>query len=391
MNAHCLFSYFLHKFLSDEFFSIVCLPAIKKVMTQNNKEEKLLQVIFKLLNLITGFLLVIAMLLYIIFFGVPEVFQKKKIVQVIQLPVHPEKKETASDMWQAPDTSLIPKDESGKLIRYGRMLIANTSYFLGPKGKVHQMSNGMNCQNCHLEAGTKPFGNNYSGVASTYPKFRERSGSIESIYKRVNDCFERSLNGKSLDTLSKEMQAIKAYIVWLGKDVSKGERPKGVGLTKLTFLDRAADPEKGKLIYAEKCSSCHNLHGEGKMNADGLTYQYPPLWGPNSYNIGAGLYRLTRLAGYIKSNMPFGATYDNPQITDEEAWDIAAYVNSQPHPLKDLKKDWPNSSDKAVDEPFGPYTDTFTEKQHKYGPFEPIAAFKKKEKEKKAVKPIAKN
>src|SRR5690606_37045308 len=78
----------------------------------------------------------------------------------------------ARAVWQAPDTTLIPEDAQGELIRYGHQLIAHTSVYLGPKGKVTPISNGMNCQNCHLKAGTVPFGNNYGKVASTYPKFR---------------------------------------------------------------------------------------------------------------------------------------------------------------------------------------------------------------------------
>lgn len=350
---------------------------------KNNSEQNFIEAIFKLLNLIICLFLLIGMLIYINFCGVPEIFSSKKHRKIEIVKTMPEKKsDTITNVWIAPDTNTITNDAQGKLINYGRSLIANTAYYLGPKGSVKHMSNGMNCQNCHLDAGTKPFGNNYSGVASTYPKFRERSGASENIYKRVNDCFERSLNGSGLDSLSKEMQAIKAYLVWLGKDVKKGDKPNGAGLTKLAFLNRAADPIKGKLVYIAKCQLCHSDNGEGKMNPNNITYQYPPLWGKSSYNIGAGLYRLTKFAGYVKSNMPLGATYDNPQLTDEEAWDIAAFVNSQQRPLKDLHKDWPNISNKSIDEPFGPYTDGFTENQHKYGPFESIAAFKKKEKEK---------
>lgn len=352
--------------------------------SEKNKknEEKLLDVVFKLLYLIIALMMVVAVLIYINFAGVPDIFKEDKVVAVAPIPANEASSEKTdepkSDLWTAPDTLNIPNDETGKQVRYGKQLIANTAYYLGPNGIIQHSSNGMNCQNCHLDAGTKPFGNNYSAVAATYPKFRERSGSMESIYKRVNDCFERSLNGKALDTLSKEMQAIKAYIIWLGKDVPKGEKPKGSGLTELKFMNRAADPEKGKLIYIEKCQSCHMEKGEGKLNTDNLTYQYPPLWGEHSYNIGAGLYRLSRFAGYVKSNMPFGATHNNPQLTDEQAWDVAAFVNSQQRPSKDLSKDWPKKSGKPVDHPFGPYSDNFSEKQHKYGPFEPIAEFKKK-------------
>lgn len=286
-------------------------------------------------------------------------------------------------LWHAPDSNLIASLPNADLVAYGRQLIKNTASFLGPKGSVDHRTNGMNCQNCHLDAGTRPWGNNYGSVASLYPKFRERSGTNETIVKRVNDCIERSLNGTALDSTSREMQAIVAYIQWVGSAVPKGQKAEGSGLVELAYLDRAADPAKGKMVFIEKCITCHNPDGQGKLNADGKTYLYPPLWGPNSYNHGAGLYRLSRLAGYVKANMPQGATWDRPQLTDEQAWDVAAYINSQGRPTKDLSKDWPNIAGKPVDHPFGPFADTFPEEQHKYGPFEPIAEARKTTAEKK--------
>jgi thiosulfate dehydrogenase len=280
------------------------------------------------------------------------------------------------DYWTAPSfyTENIEEGEDRQQLIYGEDLVANTSKYFGPLGSVARTSNGMNCQNCHLDAGRKPFGNNYGGVASTYPKFRERSGSIESIKRRVNDCFERSLNGKALDTASKEMLAMVAYIKWLGKYVTKGVKPKGSGITELRFLDRAASPDKGKIVYVQKCQRCHGSNGEGLKDVNNISYVYPPLWGEHSYNTGAGLYRVSRLAGYAKDNMPFDppTTHFTPQLTDEEAWDVAAFINSQPRPAGELSKDWPNLAGKPFDHPFGPYADGFSEQQHKYGPFQPI-------------------
>jgi thiosulfate dehydrogenase len=264
------------------------------------------------------------------------------------------------------------------LTRYGRELIENTSYYFGPKGTVIPITNGMNCQNCHLDGGTLPWANNYSAVVSTYPKFRDRSGSLETVSKRVNDCFERSLNGVALDTTSREMNAILSYLHWLGDDIPKGKKPKGSGIMDLPYLDRAADPVKGKVVYQAKCQVCHGADGQGQPNIEGYGYVYPPLWGKNSYNSGAGLFRLSRFAGYVKNTMPFGqADHKNPQLSNEEAWDVAAFVNSQPRPQKDLGKDWPDISKKPVDHPFGPYADGFSEEQHKYGPFEPIVKARK--------------
>lgn len=286
--------------------------------------------------------------------------------------------EPVSLYWSPSDISTISDSGLLKKVEYGKKLIQHTAVYLGPKGSVARISNGMNCQNCHLDAGTRVFGNNYGSVASTYPKFRARSGTTEDIYKRVNDCFERSLNGRPLDTLSEEMQAIKAYIEFIGSNVPKGTKAEGSGLKELAFLDRAADPELGKKVYLAKCLSCHQANGAGTLLADGTEYVYPPLWGAASYNDAAGLFRLSNFARYVKYNMPLGATHENPQLTDEESWDVAAYINSQKRPHKKTPLDWPDVSKKPVDHPFGPYKDTYSQVQHKFGPFKPIQEFYKK-------------
>jgi len=283
-----------------------------------------------------------------------------------------------NSFWHPPDTSSIPSGEHGALVRYGRELIEHTARYLGPNGKVMSVSNGMNCQNCHLQAGTRPFAANYSAVASTYPKFRHRSGTVEGFEKRVNDCLERSLNGKALPVKSREMKAIVAYLQWLGKDVPPGTTPKGTGLITLSFMKRAADPVKGKLHYSRNCSRCHGENGEGQKTERGIEWQYPPLWGAHSYNTGAGLYRISKLAAFIKANMPFGVSYEKPQLSDEEAWDIAAYVNTMPRPHKNFPQDWPDITYKPMDYPFGPYADSFPETTHKYGPYEQILAMTKR-------------
>jgi thiosulfate dehydrogenase len=272
--------------------------------------------------------------------------------------------------WSPPDSTLIPETPEGKLVLYGYNLVAHTSMYLGPQGTVMSVTNGMNCQNCHLNAGKKIFGNNYSAVASTYPKFRDRSGTIETIEKRVNDCIERSLNGKALNENSEEMRAFVAYIKWVGSNVPKGTSPEGVGLLVPDFLDRPADPKKGLIVYQESCARCHGLNGQGQKSGNGIEWKYPPLYGSESYNVGAGLFRLSRFAGYVKANMPSDvATFEKPALTDEQAWDVAAYINSMPRPDKDISMDWPDISKKPIDHPFGPYADNFNETQHKYGPF----------------------
>ncbi len=279
-------------------------------------------------------------------------------------------------IWIAPDSTTIPQNDSGDLIRYGKKLIASTSKYFGPNGSLGHNTNGMNCQNCHLDAGTKAWAGNFGSVASLYPRFSDRRGSAETINQRITDCFERSMNGNAPDSNSREMKAMNAYIRWVGKDVKKGKKPPGTGLELLTYIERPADPEKGKLVYVQKCQLCHGANGDGK--SDSLAgYLYPPLWGEHSYNTSAGLYRLSKFAGFIKDNMPYGSDYKNEHLSNEEAWDLAAFVNSQPRAVKKFNQDWPDILLKPVDLPDGPFADSYTPKQHKYGPYAPIAKYKK--------------
>jgi len=279
--------------------------------------------------------------------------------------------ETAKEnKWTAPAISTLPSGPEGQSIRYGHQLVSHTAKYLGPKGSVLQITNGMNCQNCHLEAGTKLFGNNYAGVASTYPKFRARSGSIETIEKRVNDCIQRSLNGKPLSSESEELKSFVAYIKWVGSQVPKDSIPKGTGIEIPTLLDRPANPEHGRVVFQQNCTRCHGNNGEGMRVVGSDEWLYPPLYGPDSYNTGAGLYRLSRFAGYVKYNMPNDlASYEKPFLTDEQCWDVAAYINSMPRPGFDISADWPDISKKPFDHPFGPFSDQRTDQEHKFGPW----------------------
>ncbi|MCC8423466.1 c-type cytochrome [Mucilaginibacter sp. UR6-11] len=278
---------------------------------------------------------------------------------------------TVQSLSQAPSPKITAE------ILYGKDLIVRTAYYLGPNGKVAHLTNGMNCQNCHNDAGTKFYGLNLIATAANYPQYMPRTGNVMSVAGRINGCLQRSLNGKPLDTTSREMKAMVAYIRWLGKNVPKGQKPAGSSVLKLAYMQRAASPLKGETVFMQKCQACHGANGQGLVSADKIAYIYPPLWGPNSYNDGAGLYRIITFAAFVKSNMPFGTTYKKPQLSDEEAWNVAAFVNSQPRPHFDQHQDWKDQRRKPVDFPFGPYADKFSEQQHKFGPYKPIADLQK--------------
>ncbi len=283
-----------------------------------------------------------------------------------------------------PDTSTIPHDMFGDMVRYGRDLVVNTAYYIGPNGTVGKyLGNKMNCTNCHLDAGTRPFGWNYFSAHARYPQYRGRENKILTLGQRINNCIERPHSGIPMPLDSKEIVAISCYIMWLGKNVPVGHHVKGDENLEVELPNRAADPDKGAVIFAENCASCHGADGQGQWKGDSSTYIYPPLWGPKAYQAGSSPYRVVKMARFIKANMPDKkAFWSKPFLTDEQALDVAAFINDDRIHFRPQKKDksvvdYPNIKSKAIDYGIGPFIDTFSEMQHKFGPFKPIEEYRK--------------
>ncbi|GAA4795114.1 hypothetical protein GCM10023231_24390 [Olivibacter ginsenosidimutans] len=263
--------------------------------------------------------------------------------------------------------------EEGKMAEYGHKLITETYALIGPGTQKAITGNKLACSSCHLDGGTKSFAAPYIGLSGVFPIYIGREDKIESLEERINGCFERSMNGKAIDVNSKEMRAIMSYIKHLSKDAPVGTRLKGQGFVDFKAPDRAADIKKGAIIYKNTCATCHGPDGGGlkgtKGNREG-GYVYPPLWGEDAYNDGAGMARLLTAARFIKGNMPLGVTHDAPLLSDEDAFDVAAYINSHERPVKANRElDYPNLAKKPVDCPYPPYQDEISQEQHQLGPF----------------------
>jgi len=270
------------------------------------------------------------------------------------------------------------------MIRYGRDLVLNTAHYIGPNGTVGKyLGNKMNCTNCHLDAGTRPFAFNFFSSYARYPQYRSRENEVLDIGQRINNCIMRPHSGIPLPLGSKELIAMECYIRWVGTGVPTGAHVRGDENLDLDLPDRAADPQKGAEVYAKNCASCHGPNGEGQWTPDSSTYVYPPLWGYASFQKGSSPSRVLKAAGFIKANMPNKlATWRKPVLTDEQCIDVAAFINDDeihPRPVKKDKTipDYPDPTTKSIDYDMGPYADSFSEKQHKYGPFKPIIEYHK--------------
>jgi thiosulfate dehydrogenase len=280
--------------------------------------------------------------------------------------------------WTPPELAAVGEDPFGRLVRYGHALFTATANEIGPAvsdPKLRFAGNNLACKNCHLQAGTEPFAMPLIGVWGQFPQYRAREGTVEMLQDRINGCMERSMNGRALPLESREMIALSSFMRWLSTGVPDGANLVGAGTLQIKEPARAADPGHGAQIYAQSCAACHGPDGLGQRAQAGAGYQIPPLWGPDSFNNGAGMSRLLTAAAYAMHNMPLGTTFNAPVLSDGDAYDVAAYMVSQQRPqMAHLDKDFPIRLQKPIDTPYGPYADGFSVEQHTFGPFGPIRA-----------------
>jgi len=277
------------------------------------------------------------------------------------------------------DVATLDDSEESLVIKYGHELFVNTPKYIGPNNSKLNMAyagNSLSCNNCHLSAGTKPFSAPLIGIIQRFPQFRGRENKIGTIEERINGCMERSMNGRKMPEQSKEMNAIVRYLSWISRYSPADGNIEGKGFLKIIIPDREVNLSHGATVFRKICSECHGFDGQGLKDKGSFVYTYPPLWGEGSFNNGAGMTRVITAAQFIKGNMPFGVTYLNPQLTDDQAFDVAGYISQQARPVKkNLEEDFPNLVKKPVSTGYPPYADPFSTEQHQVGPFLEIIAY----------------
>jgi len=238
-----------------------------------------------------------------------------------QLPKAPSKKAEAA-YFKPPAASDLPNNAFGEMVRRGEDLFVNTKA-LAPKN----VGNEMNCVNCHLDRGRKANSGPLWAAYPMYPAYRKKNNKVNTYIDRIQGCFEFSMNGTPPAADSEILIALSTYAYWLSTGAPTGKSLPGRGFDEPPPPKGGFDIERGKVVYQSQCALCHGDNGEGK--AVEATYVFPPLWGKNSYNWGAGMHRINTAAGFIQHNMPLGR---GKTLSDQEAWDVAAFINMHERP-----------------------------------------------------------
>lgn len=239
-----------------------------------------------------------------------------------------------------PDESQIPDNEFGKMVKLGKQIFTHTG-----KHAEKYVGNQLNCVNCHLDAGRLANSAPLWAAWVSYPAYRGKNKMVNTMEERFQGCFKYSMNGTPPPADSTELKALMSYSYWLAKGAPTGVNLPGRGYPKLEKPATKPDLARGKKVYTEHCALCHGNDGNG-LQADGET-AFPPLWGKNSFNWGAGMHRINTAAAFIRANMPLGK---GGSLSVQQAWDVALYINSHDRPqdprfdgnVKETKKKFHN-------------------------------------------------
>jgi thiosulfate dehydrogenase len=256
--------------------------------------------------------LIVMLLIAVVYFGAIAVGMRVKDLTIWGRTQPPK----GTMAWVPPAERDIPAGELGESIRRGALLFGETPLYAGKF--THSK---ITCANCHAEGGIQPYSSPMVGVPATFPQFNQRAGHVISLKDRIQECFVRSENGTPLSYEGPEMTALVNYISWLSSPRPDNQAYVGRGLVALPELK--PDPVRGGKIYDAQCAGCHGSNGQGRAPL------YPPLWGPYSFNDGAGMNGIPKMAAYVQHNMPQNRM---GILSAQDAYDVAGFVHAQPRP-----------------------------------------------------------
>ena len=246
------------------------------------------------------------------------------IAAPVQAPAAPAPAATAepSACFTPPAFADIPEGPFGDIVRRGYDIFTDT-----PTHAPEFAGNSLSCGNCHLDAGRLADSAPLWGAYVRYPAYRGKTGQVNNYTERLQGCFIYSMDGKAPPAGDEVLVALETYSYWMAQGAPVGAQLPGAGYPKDFSPPQPPDYARGEAVFAESCALCHGADGQGQRVAGRQVF--PPLWGPQSYNWGAGMHQLDNAAGFIKANMPLGR---RNSLSDQQAWDVAMYMNAQERP-----------------------------------------------------------
>ena len=233
-------------------------------------------------------------------------------------PLPPAPEASRQVKFTPPNIADIPNSPLGDMVSYGRDIFVDTQRYA-----AQYVGNKLNCQNCHLDAGSLANSAPLWAAYVAYPAFRTKNEQVNTFAKRLEGCFRFSMNGRVPPADSAVVTALTAYAFWLATGAPVGAHLEGRGFPSVGEAAQPASAQRGLQVYTTHCAACHQATGAG------LPGTFPPVWGRDSYNKGGGMYQVATAAAFIKANMPLGQPNT---LSDQDAWDVAAYINSKPRP-----------------------------------------------------------
>jgi thiosulfate dehydrogenase len=237
-------------------------------------------------------------------------------------PAAPTLRTTSASAFEPPPEAALPDGEFGKIVRQGEQIFLHTRLNAGA-----YVGNTLDCAGCHLDAGRRARSAPMWGAYVAYPAFRSKDGAVSTFAARMQGCFLYSMNGKAPPLGDPVLVALESYAYWLAQGAPVGTKMEGAEYPKLPTPALAADFTRGQHVYDARCALCHGPRGQGQVS--GGQPAFPPLWGPQSFNWGAGMHQVGNAAGFIKANMPLS---QGDSLSDQEAWDVALFMDSQDRP-----------------------------------------------------------
>ncbi len=238
-------------------------------------------------------------------------------------PVSPAPAGTSSPAYfTPPPPSALPDGGLGQEVRRGRRIFERTSSLAR-----EYTGNVLTCANCHIDAGRLANSAPLWAAFVNFPAYRSKNGHVNTFAERIQGCFRYSMNGTAPPLGDSVLVALESYAAWLSTGARHNEAMPGRGYPDLSEPPRAPDFARGRKVFAERCALCHGEDGQGRR-AGGVQV-FPPLWGPRSFNWGAGMGNVDNAAGFIQANMPLGL---GGSLSLQDAWDVAMFVDGHERP-----------------------------------------------------------